>query len=71
MTKALKEAIAKVRELRRERQEYVAAVMETIAAQDESVRPTTREERRLMDEGLTTDIVSDREAEEFWNRREV
>ena len=50
MIKVLEQAIEKVKALPKERQEYVAAVLEEIAAEDD-VYQLTDDERRLVREG--------------------
>ena len=51
MIKVLEQAIEKVKALPKERQEYVAEVLEEIAAENDVYRMTD-EERRLVREGL-------------------
>lgn len=51
MIKVLEQAIEKVKALPRERQEYVAEVLEEIPAENDVYRMTD-EERRLVREGL-------------------
>ena len=52
MIKALEEAIAKVKKLSQERQEYAAELLEQIAEADDEVYALSEEERRLVREGL-------------------
>ena len=53
MIKALEKAVAKVRALSRERQQYAAEVLERIVEAGDGVYQLTDDERRLLREGLT------------------
>jgi hypothetical protein len=52
MTRALEQAVEKVKKLSRERQEYAAEVLEQIAEAGDGVHALSEEERRLVREGL-------------------
>jgi hypothetical protein len=52
MTRALEQAVVKVKKLSRERQEYAAEVLEQIAEAGDGVHALSEEERRLVREGL-------------------
>ena len=52
MIKVLEQAIAKVKKLPREQQEYAAELLEQIAESGEAVYVLSDEERRLVREGL-------------------
>ena len=72
MIKVLENAIEKVKGLSEERQQYVAHVLEQLAATSDDVYHLSDEERRLVREGLADldagRIVSDADMAAFWNR---
>jgi len=72
MVKSLELAIEKVRKLPADSQEYLAAVLEDFAAENESVYQLSAEENELIDLGLADikagRIVSDADMAAFWDR---
>ena len=72
MIKVLENAIEKVKRLSEERQQYVAHVLEQLAATSDDVYRLSDEERRLVREGLADldagRVVSDADMTAFWNR---
>jgi hypothetical protein len=72
MIKMLEDAIAKVKKLSPERQQYAAEVLEQIAEAGDAVYVLSDEERELVREGLAEldrgEIVSDADMAAFWLR---
>ena len=70
MTQQLMELIEQVKTWPIERQEDVARVIEQMAESGTETYQLTDEERRLIQEGLASPVVSDHEMEKFWKRHQ-
>jgi DNA-binding protein H-NS len=72
MIKILEDAIEKVKKLSPERQQYAAEVLEQIAEAGDKAYALSKEERRLVREGIAEldagQIVSDADMATFWLR---
>lgn len=72
MIKVLEQAIEKVAALPRDKQEYAAFVLETLAGEGADVYQLSDEEERLLLEGLADldagRVVPDADMAKFWDR---
>lgn len=66
-----KELIERVKTWPAQRQDDVARVIERMEESGTEIYRLSDDERRLVDEGLASPIVSDDEMEKFWNRHHV
>ena len=71
MTKHLQEILDRVKKWPVRRQEDVARVIERMEEIGVDVYRLSDEERELIDEGLASEVVSDEDMENFWNRHRV
>jgi hypothetical protein len=71
MTNQLLELIERVKTWPAERQQDVARMLEAMEASGTETYRLSDEERRLVDEGLASPVVSDADMKKFWNRHRV
>ena len=71
MTRQLKEIIERVKTWPVQRQQDVARMIKAMEESGTDVYRLSDEERRLVDEGLASGIVSDNDMGKFWNRHRV
>ena len=71
MTNQLIEIIERVKTWPEERQQDVVHVIEAMEESGTGVYPLSDEERRLVDEGLASEVVSETEMNKFWTRHRV
>jgi len=71
MTKQLQEIIERVMRWPEWRQADAAHLLEAIERSGTEMYKVTDEERRLIDEGLASPLVSEEEMEKFWNRHQL
>ena len=71
MTKELSEIIERVKTWPAERQEDAAHMLKAMERSGTETYQLSDEERRLIDEGLASPVVSDEDMEKFWNRHRI
>ena len=68
MTKQLAQMLERVKTWPLRRQADVVSVLKSMEKSGKKVYKLSAEERRLIDEGLASPVVSEEEMEKFWNR---
>jgi hypothetical protein len=71
MTKDLQEIIERVKAWPAWRQADAAHLLEAMERSGTEIYQVTDEERRLIDEGFASPVVTEEEMEKFWNRHRV
>ena len=71
MTKHLQDILDRVKRWPAHRQQDVARVIERMEEIGVEVYRLSDEERELIDEGLASEIVSNENMEQFWNRHRL
>ena len=67
----ISELMERVKTWPAQRQEDVARVIERMEANGTETYHLSDEERRLVDEGLASPVVSGEDMEKFWNRHRI
>ena len=71
MSQQLIELIERVKSWPVERQQDVARMIKAMEESGTEVYRLSDEERRVVDEGLASGVVSDEDMEKFWNRHQI